>query len=126
MAIDKKFIKQISSTSSVYVTASSLGTNGYVKFSNGLKIVWGKTSDIISSNYRNKTKDVSFSSSFTNTVYTVIASLAGGITNGDVKVKSMSTSGFTAFIDNLVPEGSGGAIMSGTGNITYIAIGKDN
>ena len=47
-------------------------------------------------------------------------------TNGDVKVKSMSTSGFTAFIDNLVPEGSGGAIMSGTGNITYIAIGKDN
>lgn len=158
MPIAKKFIKQISSTSSVdwtsitgkpsfatvatsgsysdllnkptlpstYISASSLGTNGYIKFSNGLKIVWGKTADITASSYRNKSYEVKFNSnssaSFT-TIYTVIASCGGNITNGDVKVKSMSTSGFTAFIDNLVAEGSGGSLMTGTGYITYIAVG---
>lgn len=95
------------------IVAQSLGTNGYVKFANGLIIQWGKA--IANKNSPTTTFPIAFPS----TVYRIVSCI-----NPDNKVtdtynmhelvpENRSLTGFTVWIDNSIST-----------YLDYIAIGK--
>jgi hypothetical protein len=99
--------------------ASSLASNGYQKFSNGLMIQWGTTSNTIGAG--NTAHSASFPTSFTSVFSVVIGTYTSqGTSNGSQRMAqliSWTNSGFSWFSDNMVDTG-GNAI-----GIHWIAVG---
>lgn len=69
------------------IIASSLGTNGYVKFSNGFIVQWGKVS-LTNSNWEGEVGPFNFPISFTNNCFLVLPSLGN---NDGTNPKSYDT-----------------------------------
>ena len=115
-----------SSTSDI--AASLLAANGYIKFTNGLKIVWGVGSEFTIADNRNKTKTQSFHSSFTTCYWVMTCCKDTGVTgagatstyfaNVTMHVKSFTSSSFT-YITDTEGEGSNDKVAC-----VYLAIGK--
>lgn len=103
-------------------------TNGYIRFTNGLKIIWGATNTIKFSDYWNDTYSFTYHTPFTNTVMWGICSImdleAGTVlANCTTSLGNMTTSGAVASID-LHYESA--AAKKATGKICYLIIGSDS
>lgn len=94
-----------------YIVAALLEQNGYVKFSNGLILQWGKYQD---EKIDNRTVDVYFPIKFNSECYGITVSNIYRRENSDynTSIKAMVLSYFTAFIDDFAA------------GFYYIAIGK--
>ena len=82
-----------------YIIAANLAQNGYVKFSNGLILQWGKYQD---ENISDRTVNVYFPINFKSNCYaiTVCAIFRSAYGDNNTCIKAMSSSTFTAFIDD--------------------------
>ena len=107
-AFVQSLINSLKSSIGGTISAASLNTNGYVKFSNGFIIQWGKHY------YNNDNPWVSFPISFTSACYSVVASFADTIaTVGDaLKTTDISKNRFAIDANYKYI------------NVCYIAIGR--
>ena len=119
--LDAAITAKIPASSGDGITDSTLNTNGYVKFKNGLIIQWG-VHKAVSGAWEHS---VTFPIPFPNTCYTVVATCFpnegtaarqyGDDWESDFYINNWNTSGFNAF--SHVED-------KGATDLTYIAIGK--
>jgi len=99
------------------IIAQNLGTNGYVKFANGLIMQWGKANPAAS------TGTVTYNITFPNQVYTTIIAVGknSGTGAGSVRLNNMSSTYTRSAFDFASFSGSSG---SNADVITYVAFGR--
>ena len=120
MSIDRKLI----GLHTTKILASWVfGVNGYIKFTNGIKIIWGTSDQIRLYDYSNKDFDITFPYPFTGSMGTLLATLVNNTANANctVHARYLFKNKFTAYIDKT----SSTQNPTGYGQIAYIAIGSD-
>lgn len=112
-------------TSGIGAVESCYGsTNGYIRFTNGLKIIWGVTNRFKLSTYHNSNYNFTYHTSFTGSVMWGICSFvniqdSSNLANCTPYLCNISKTSASASIDYQHDK------TSATGQICYLIIGND-